>query len=242
MHPFFEAKDISSEGISKVLEMKLTLKEFEAWFTDFKDGRLEAWWKNPPLSTLVIKTTSSEDELEIISLDLGTHKILTAQLGIFTSPPKLSFDSEDDNLKDEEGLSVEDKTTLLATFCMERFGTLKQKWTQTFLEVEAGYSSVVSDLKLLQTYASGCKRLIGYPDAGDAGERTTLWSKIYQLSDILRNHSTDVERFNNVTADKFHELQRQQEALRQDVHVVSVDFEASTRGLEEVIQASISKI
>ncbi len=52
-------------------------------------------------------------------------KISTSEMGIFTLPPKLSFDSEDDGLKDEVGLSVDDKTSLLATICMERFATLK---------------------------------------------------------------------------------------------------------------------
>jgi len=193
MQPLFEATDISAEGVEKILEMKLTLKEFGAWFEDFKEGRLESWGKKPGPLPLVVKTSSSEDELEIISLELETPKISTANLGIFTSPPKLSFDSDDDGIKDEEGLTVDEKASLLASICMERFATLKHKWTQTFLEVEAGYSTVVKDLQNLRTYASGCKLLIGYLDAVDAGESATVWTKIYQLGDLLKIQTSDVE-------------------------------------------------
>lgn len=169
-------------------------------------------------------------------------KISTSEMGIFTLPPKLSFDSEDDGLKDEVGLSVNDKTSLLATSCMERFATLKHKWTKTFLEVEAGYSAVVKDLKQLQTYASGCKRLIGHPDVNDAGERTTLWSKIYQLGDILRNQNSDVEPLNTTTSGKLLEVQHKQDALRHELQIATMELESSTRGLEEVTQTSLNRI
>jgi len=242
MHPTFEAQDISSEGISKVQELKLTLKEFTAWFDDFKEGRLEGEWKKPVPPPLVIKTTASADELDIDSLVLETRKISTADLGIFMSPPKLSFDSEDDDLKDETVLTVEDKTTLLATICMERFANLKHKWTQTFLEVEASYSSVVKDLQHLRTYASGCKRLIGYPDATDAGDSTTLWSKIYQLGDMLQLQTSDVEQISSTTTERLMDIQHQQDSFRQEFQVATIDLETTTRGIEESTQAASNKI
>jgi hypothetical protein len=216
MHPTFEAQDISLEGISKIQELKLTLKEFTAWFDDFKEGRLEGEWKKPASPPLVIKTTMSADELDIDSLVLETPKISTADLGIFMSPPKLSFDSEDDGPKDESDLMVEDKTTLLATICMERFANLKHKWTQTFLEVEASYSSVVKDLQHLHTYVSGCKHLRGYPDATDAGDSTTLWSKICQLGEMLQLQTSDVEQISSTTTERLRDIQHQQDSLRQE--------------------------
>jgi hypothetical protein len=242
MQPLFEATDISAEGVEKILEMKLTLKEFGAWFEDFKEGRLESWGKKPGPLPLVVKTSSSEDELEIISLELETPKISTANLGIFTSPPKLSFDSDDDGIKDEEGLTVDEKASLLASICMERFATLKHKWTQTFLEVEAGYSTVVKDLQNLRTYASGCKLLIGYLDAVDAGESATVWTKIYQLGDLLKIQTSDVEHLTTMMSAKLGDVQHQHGALRQDLQLATIELETSTRGTEETVHAANLKI
>ncbi len=101
---------------------------------------------------------------------------------------------------------------------------------------------VVKDLKQLQTYASGCKCLIGHPDVNDAGERTTLWSKIYQLGDILRNQNSDVEPLNTTTSGKLLEVQHKQDALRHELQIATMELESSTRGLEEVTQTSLNRI
>ena len=139
--PKFLVQEISETGILRILEKKGMMKEFESLFEDFHEGWVDSSWKREVVKPLFVIGTYSGDALSLdhdddSMLDLESPTFATVDYGIFMILPKLSFDSEEEEVMVDIEKSMEEAAYDLAAQCRKHLHNLKFKQSQTFLEVE----------------------------------------------------------------------------------------------------------
>jgi len=158
--PTFTFSNPDSSDIDALLGVKLSAKEFTVLFEDLQEGRRPEWMPAQTVTPLEIDPVVHEDGED----ELTSPKFASKDSGIFALVPALSFDSDgDESDYGDAALSPEEITSLLREY-KKRFTSLKHKWTQTFLEVEASHTLVIKDLLLLHKAARMLKTVVGVPD------------------------------------------------------------------------------
>lgn len=107
----------------------------------------------------------STDELSTTSLfELNSHRVSSGHLGIFSVLPSLSFDDDIiddlDSFTEEATMPVQQLALLLKWDC-HWFIHLKEKWSQTFAEIEASHIAAVKDLQKLKNLIVFLKNRLG---------------------------------------------------------------------------------
>lgn len=239
--PEFQAPDVNEQGLTFLMEGKRTLKEHEELFDLYLTGKKQEWSseKQPPPLTVEVAVSRREDpfmyEEDSESVVLESPRYATENLGIFMLAPKLSFDSMNDFDDNKEASSqnlLEQVKETLQEF-NKRFGVLKQKWTQTFLEVEESHTSVVKDLKILRDVTTHIKRGLGCPKEFGTDKSTTLWT-------VLNNRHKDIEgKFNNLNTKQDHAnevmgcITEVQHSLQQNLVEQAEDQELQNHALQQ---------
>ena len=183
--PAFEAPELTREAHDELLAKRYTLKELETLFEDLSEGRMPGWVKEVTLpmgedQSLTIDVSASFED--IVSVELVSPKYSTENLGIFVKPPTLSFESEDEDIENDPYFSnLSDANGALKgvlTKMRANFMRLRDKWTQTFLEVEESHVNLVKDLQSIKKTSTALRKIMGKPDNKLAWERKTLWEGI----------------------------------------------------------------
>jgi hypothetical protein len=199
VNPSFKGDKLTEQDIRSLLTTKRTLKELTVYFEahDSKTSTipedLEKTIENTEQDSspgLIVQ--AAESAMEIIALnpsfDLESPRFLTDTAGIFSTPPQLSFDVDDEELNPFATLSAsqpEDLVALLKEF-HSRFVSLKTKWSQTFLEVDASHTLVVSDLKVLHDQTRSFKaQLLAVAELCKNTESAVLF-KLQHLTDRVQ--------------------------------------------------------
>jgi hypothetical protein len=171
--------------IEAIQSIKFSLKEFTILFEELQEGRRPDWMPH------ILSSGSYTDQADLSMVEepdeLTSPKFATKDSGIFALVPMLSFESDGEEPDQMEStLSPEEVSALLKEY-KKRFASLKSKWTQTFLEVEASHALVVKDLLLLHKSSSVLRSIIGTPDPKSSAP---LMTSVKVLSDEVRNVAT----------------------------------------------------
>jgi hypothetical protein len=182
LKPTFHSSGLLLSDIEAIKANKMTIKEFTSLFDDIHQGRKPDW---------LPKVDAQWDGTNDIFLardsdELASPQFSSENAGMFALVPKLSFelDAEVDRL-DEGNLSPQIVVHLLREY-HRCFSSLKAKWTQSFLDVEASHALVVKDLLSLQKVSSGLKQVMGTPEPADLLEDRTILKDLRLLSDDIK--------------------------------------------------------
>jgi len=204
--PSFSAPGLSEATIDMILSIKRTVQETVSILEECRREGAELTPELPREETNKDSINLQVDSEILVlseqgSFELESPKFTTAEAGIFSSTPHLSFDEEDEGennifnqLADSHSIAL---VNLLRDF-HDRFSYLKTKWTHTFVEVDASHAIMISDLKTVNDRISSIKhKLKMLSDSYASSEaHTTLqlnqifsdWHKITELSMTTMNN------------------------------------------------------
>jgi hypothetical protein len=229
------------------------LKELAAFFTEwrsklvvateplFEGAASEPQTPSVLQSLTVLSPAMKEDTAGLeTSFVLDSPRFLSEDTGIFSAPPQLSFDVEDEDLNPFSSLAnsqLADLVALLKEF-HHRFVGLKTKWAHTFLEVDTSHTLVVKDLKSLHDQTKNFKvKLLAVEDLCKKMDSTFSF-KLQHLEDCLTTfgmkEDTQMAHLERLSTD----VQSCQESLIS----TSADLSHQIQGLTSTLAALETKL
>ncbi len=153
-------------------------------------------------------------------LDSDSPRVVSDRLGIFTTLPSLSFD--DDIVKDLDLLAQQDsaptqKLALLLKDNCQHFLQLKERWSQTFAEVEASHILVVKDLQKLKHSTVFLRNLLGKPDLIEGEEKPSVWTGLRHISDTVGAKLQVISGMQATSASIVEAVKQEQNELKQSL-------------------------
>lgn len=180
------AFDLTLLSSAQRLRIQGVLLSVDEWLQLFEQVRHRV-----PPKWLAFDEPSTMEEIEVEeqpqeAILTPSHAASSCLLGLI---PTLSFDSAASIGSNE---NVADVTAHLRQF-RSQFSSLREKWTQAFTEVEAGYSLVVRDLQKLHHLSTSNSSAVGAAvPLGDTAP-TTLWQGLSQLHQRVETVSATVQ-------------------------------------------------
>jgi hypothetical protein len=155
---------------------------------------------------------ADDDSSGEFSLDLVSPQASAEVMGIFGVVPQLSFDEDIEALPDGDDLPKGQVSAILREF-QNRFIKLKQKWSQSFADVEASHLLVVKDLQKLRGMARSIKATVGKPTQ----QGLTLWENLQDLSTSLSERLTVIHGDHNCVSQAVNRLQTVLDGVQQSL-------------------------
>jgi hypothetical protein len=201
VNPSFKGEGLPDQEIRSLLAAKHTLKELASFFTE-RDTKLAEVTALPsansasvpqpqtiPENLTIPSSTLNEDTVALeTSFVLDSPRFLSEMAGIFSVPPQLSFDVDDEDLNPFSSLADSQSADLVALLkeFHHRFVGLKTKWVHTFLEVDTSHTLLVKDLRTLHDQSKTLKvKLLAAEDLCKKTE-SSISFKLQCLEDCLQ--------------------------------------------------------
>ena len=242
--PCFTSPGMVESAVESLLASKHTLKELTTFFEErnSRSGKefvpLPVADKSPPiLPPIDTEQLSSTGVVEGItgtsSFDLESPRFLSDSAGIFSVPPQLSFDVDDEDLNPFSVLAesqAPELVTLLQEF-HQRFVNLNLKWSHTFLEVDAGHALVVKDLQTLHEKSKSLKASLNFLEDGNKKLSASFTTQLQELDAGFHHVSDLCALTSNQLFNTKEEIKSFQESFSASLDDVSLQSQTATAAL-----------
>jgi len=236
--PVWNVVEFTPEQRSSILAVQMTAADWEKEFKLMETGGLPEWLEQ--IKSQGSEETSSVTEQE--SVQLLSPVGAKAKQGIFKIVPSFSFDSVDSEGTEKEGdeeVNTQDRLIKVES----KLGKLKAKLGRPFMDIDASYSVMVSDLQKLHERVKTLSIMIGplpvnakSPNANLSRIIQTTSDKVQDFDEFKRqitaNYKNLFEDFElhkrsvNTLHEEFAEMQDLPSQLDQWMHATNLTFEA----------------
>jgi hypothetical protein len=202
--PFLELDVFSREQRSKILEASMSAADWEVCFQTIQSGALPEW-------LIVDVETQVDIHLdEVESVDLLSPIAVKEKTGVFKIIPTFSFESDMSNVDEDEGeLSARTSTEGRVKKLEDKMVVLKEKLARPFIEIDAGYNVLTSDLVKLNEKVKQVSNAIGpYRATATVG----------RMLEVINNRVKDLEDFKNTISIKLAGFHSTQTAFKDELN------------------------
>jgi hypothetical protein len=178
--PSLDLKLLSDAQTAKLASMELSASDWEQVFADVPAGKFPSWLQQQDQEDDSMK----DDELDQESFHLLSPVASKSKNGVFKIVPTFSFDSvnsETASQEDDQRPNLDKKLAKLEG----KVVSLKNKLSRPFLDIDASYTVMTTDLVKLHAHMQNIREVIGTSKATET------------ISACLRNLSTKLSVLDN---------------------------------------------